>query len=71
MAKKKRRVSALGDFESGQAWDIGHALRLIRKAPPEEVQWYLPWGGHSPLGDEILGEAREAWESQLRLGEEE
>lgn len=67
MAKKKRLLSALGDFESGRAWDIGHALRLIGKASPEEVRIYLPWAGHTPLGEEILEEASKAWEKQTRL----
>lgn len=51
--------------EWGERWEYrpdGRASSLIGKAPPDEVRMYLPWAGHSPLGEEIIREATEAWE---------
>ena len=59
MARRRRKISALGVAETRGAGDVGIALRLLAQgASVDEIRLYLPWGGISPLGQEILNEAR-------------
>ena len=51
-----------GDPEREFKFDsVGKAISLIGRVPPEQVRHYLPWGGNTPVGREILADAKKRW----------
>lgn len=63
-ARKTKKVSAFGTFDTRLDRGIRRAVGMIGRAPPEEIRYFLPWGGHSPTGREILAAAEEAWKKR-------